>query len=499
MPEPAAETAAPAGRGSRPSGRALGPLGRRLVVAFSLVSLVAVGLLTLAAQQAVERGISIAAAGGRWGAGQELAALAADAYAATGSWAGADLEPVLDGAARLGVHVTVLDAAGDMVVRSDGAAEAEPGGTGQGGTGQGGDGSGAGGRGRGGTGGGAMGWTSAVLVDGAQVGAVVVAIDPGADARAETQGRDLAWSWIVGAAVASLAFAVLAGWVVTRRLTGPLTSLAAITRTFASGDRAVRADEAAPGELGDVARGVNEAFDSAERSARARRQMAADVAHEVRTPLAALQAGLEEVRDGLVAADRETLGRLHDQAVRLGRVVGDLQVLATIDEAPLGMVSGRVDLARIVAEELQARRAELRAAGIEVRGVRLAPVEVRADADRMHQVVGNLLANVARHCRAGDAVEVEVAPSGHEALLRVVDTGPGIPAEHVPRAFDRYWRGAHQGVVGSGLGLAVVREIVTAHGGSVDLGSPPGGGTAVVVRLPALGTPSGAGSPGAAG
>lgn len=327
------------------------------------------------------------------------------------------------------------------------------------------------------------------------MGAVVVAGGPpvgaGSDAwvaaRAEARGRDVAWSWIVGAGLLALGVAVLAAWLVTRALTRPLTALTAVTRDFAAGERGVRADETAAGEIGELARGFNDAAESVERSAAQRRQMAADVAHELRTPLAALQAGLEEVRDGLVPADAETLTRLHDQSLRLGRVIDDLRALAEPVDGAAGLVPGRVDLALIVAEELSARGAELRSAGVVLGPVELEAVEVVADADRVHQVVGNLLANVARHCPAGTELDVSVGRDGGDAVLRVADDGPGLTEQERRHAFDRYWRGPSAGVGGSGLGLAVVREVVAAHHGTVALESVPGVGTSVTVRLGAYG------------
>jgi two-component system sensor histidine kinase BaeS len=451
--------------------RGLGPLGRRLLAAFALVSVVSVALLVVAAQQAVERGLSAVRDGGKWAIAQDLAHRAAGAFDAADGWADADLGGVLDAATDAGVAVAVVDADGAVVVRSTSSSGLGPGRLAAGSAGS--------------------GPRATVTVGGVEVGEVVVGGGPPSDAwvaaRAEARGRDLAWSWILAAALASLAFAVLAAWFVTRALTRPLTSLAGVAHRFAAGERGVRAEESAAGELGELARGFNDAAESVERSAAQRRQMAADVAHELRTPLAALQAGLEEVRDGLVPADVATLTRLHDQSVRLGRVVDDLRLLAAPGDEPIGMVNGRVDLARVVADELSAREPELRAAGLAVREVDLAPVQVVADADRMHQVVGNVLANCARHCRPGDAVDVLVARAGADALVRVSDTGPGIAQQDLTRVFDRYWRGPTGGVGGSGLGLAVVREIVTAHHGTADVAST-GGGTVVTIRLPAAGS-----------
>lgn len=449
----------------------LGPLGRRLVLAFSLVSLVSVGLLALAAQRAVERGLSVAAAGGRPAVAQDLAGQAADAYADADAWSGADLTPVEETASAYGVGVVIRDADGDLVLDTSGSAPEQP----RTGRGQG-----------GGNGGGGFGVTVPVDAAGGQVGSLTLVAGPAAEVAAEARGRDVAWSWIAGAALAALAIAVVAGWFVTGRLTRPLERLAAVARAYAAGDRGARAEPSGADEIADVARAFDDAVESAERSAAQRRQMAADVAHELRTPLAALQAGLEEVRDGLVPADAATLARLHDQAVRLGRVVGDLALLASPEDASPGLAGRRTDLARVVGDEVAAREPELTAAGITVREARLEPVAVLADADRLHQVVGNLLANVARHCRSGDAVEVSVRRVGDLAEVRVEDTGPGIAPEHVPRVFDRYWRGPDARIPGSGLGLAVVREIVSAHGGTVAMTSPASGGLTVIVRLPAL-------------
>lgn len=439
--------------------RGLGPLGRRLVLAFSLVSLMTVSLLVLAAQQAVDRGLSASRDAGLWDVAVEVSDVTAGAYGVADGWAAADLDAALAVARDAGARAVVRDTSGTVIAESAPA------------------------RGQGTNG--AAGSVADVVVDGVVVGSVEVGYQGGGGAgmaaRAEARGRDIAWSWIVGAAALSLGLAVLAGWAVTRWLTGPLTRLTTTAQSFARGDRSVRASDLGTGELGDLARGFNEAADSMERSAQARRQMAADVAHELRTPLTALQAGLEELRDGLVVADATTLSRLHDQSLRLGRVVADLGILATADDMP-SSDPGRTDLATIVQEELAARAAELRGAGVVIGTVDLTPVVVVADAGRIHQVVGNLLANCARHCRPGDHVDVTVGRDGPDAVLRVADDGPGIPAADLPRVMDRYWRGADTRVSGSGLGLAVVQEIVTAHRGSVEVTSTAG--TTVTVRLP---------------
>jgi len=329
---------------------------------------------------------------------------------------------------------------------------------------------------------GGEGVANAPVVDvGARVGTVRLVFETGTGNRA----RDVAWWWITVAAVVALLIALLASWVVTRLITRPIKAMTSATRAFAAGDRQARAGVHGPGELGELARAFDSMADTVARSERDRRNLTADVAHELRTPLAALQAGLEELRDGLVEPTPQGLAGLHDQSLRLGRVVSDLAELSAVEASDVPVRRAEVDLTQVARDELAVRESHLRAAGLAV-GSRLdGPVLVRGDSDRLHQAMGNLMANAARYCRAGDEVTVVVRSEADQAVLVVVDSGPGIPADELPHVFDRLWRGsAAKQVAGSGIGLAVAREIVVAHGGTIEAVSPDGAGTTVTIRLP---------------
>lgn len=444
----------------------LGPLGRRLLVAFALVAVSSILVLTTAALIGVDRGVDADQRTVRHELADSVAATAASAYTSAGGWEGADLTAIM----RLGeasrAHITVMNADGSTLAST---------GTGMGmGMGMGGESRGAG-----------MSLESTtvpVVVDGTAVGSVRVAL-PG---MATTRVLDIAWSWILLAAIAALLIAFAVSWVVTRRLVRPIRTMTDAARMFTAGDRKSRATVRGPGEIGDLAVAFNAMADEVVVSAQARRSMTVDIAHELRTPLAALQAGLEELRDGLVEPTPDTLAGLHDQSLRLGRIVVDLEELTAIEASDQSLQVGVVDLARLTRAELSVREPQLRAAGLHSVLHLGEGALVLADSDRLHQAVGNLLANAARYCRPGDTVTITVAADGDSVVLEVADTGPGIPEAELPHLFERLWRGsAARDIPGSGVGLALVREIVTRHGGTVEASSTVGVGSTFTVRLPA--------------
>ena len=452
--------------GDRPAG--LGPLGWRLLAAFVLVALSSVVVLTVAALVGAERGLDATRRADREQVAERAAGAAAAAWRAAGSWERADLRAAVTVADAAGANLLVRDASGATVTSSADAGHMPGMGPGM----------------RGGpVGQGGVTWP--VVVDGQTVGSVRL----GFGTPASSPGRGVAWSWILLAAAAAILVAILASWFVTHRLSGPITRLAAAARALAAGDRSARSGVIAPGELGELARTFDRMADDLNHAERARRRLAADVAHELRTPLAALQASLEELRDGLATPAPARLAGLHDQALRLGRVVGDLAELSAAESAALSLRMADVDLSEVTRAVLAARDAQLRAGGLDVHAELREGVVVRGDADRLHQALGNLLANAARYCRPGDQVTARVSVTNGQGVVEIADTGPGINPDDLPHVFDRLWRGRGSGgTSGSGIGLAVVRELVTAHGGTVGAASPPGGGATFTIRLPLRGS-----------
>jgi two-component system sensor histidine kinase BaeS len=194
------------------------------------------------------------------------------------------------------------------------------------------------------------------------------------------------------------------------------------------------------------------------------------------------------MQDGVVSPDAAALASLHEETLRLSRLVADLGTLASAEAAGFALERTSVRLDALVAES-----AREFAGPYESQDVRLdletEPVEAVADAMRVHQILANLLSNALKFTPSGGTVAVALTVEEGTVVLRVADTGPGIPADELPHIFDRFFRGRDARARGSGIGLTVARELARAHGGEVDVSSEPGRGTTFIVQLPASPTP----------
>jgi len=212
----------------------------------------------------------------------------------------------------------------------------------------------------------------------------------------------------------------------------------------------------------------------------------ASVAHELRTPVAVLQAGHEALLDGVTEANPDELGSLRDEVLRLARMVDDLQTMAAADAAGLRLTRAPRDLAGIAAAAADSLSRQFEAASVTL-DRELAAAPVVADERWLHQVVTNLLGNALKFTPADGRVTVRTRQDGSDAVLTVTDTGVGIPADELPHVFERFWRGrASAGTSGSGIGLAIAAELARAHGGTLTAASQPGTGTTLTLTLPRL-------------
>jgi signal transduction histidine kinase len=326
---------------------------------------------------------------------------------------------------------------------------------------------------------------AAVIVGGQRVGTIAVRLTARGLPAADRVLSSALLRAIISAAGLAALLALVAGLLAARRITRPVSRLIEVTQAMGHGDRAARVGEIrAPDELRDLAATFDRMADNLARQDQLRRDVVADVAHELRTPVAVLQAGHEALLDGVVDPTPGQLSSLRDEVLRLAGLVDDLHTLSAAEAAALQLSLHPCDLAEIAGAAAGTLAGRFEAAGITLER-RLAPVSVLADAQRMHQVVTNLLGNALKFTPAGGRVTLEAGPVDGKARLSVADTVAGIPGDELPRIFDRFWRGRQAaGVAGSGIGLAVVAELVRAHGGSVTATSAPERGTQLVVILP---------------
>ena len=291
---------------------------------------------------------------------------------------------------------------------------------------------------------------------------------------------------LVGVLVSAVA-AGLAAVFVTRRLLRPLDAVRAATRRIAAGH--YQASVPVPGvpELAALAADV-QTLGSELASTEARRtRLLGEVAHEMRTPLTALGGYVEGLIDGVFAPEPEILGAVSDELRRLGRLADDLSALSRAEEQRLDLHPADADLAglaRTAAERLAPQFADRRVTlAVHAPG----PLPVRADADRITQVLTNIIGNALTATPAGGAVTVEARAAGRRAEVSVTDTGVGLAAGDLERVFERFYRapGQQRHSGGSGIGLTIARNIARAHGGEVTASSPgPGRGAAFVLVLP---------------
>jgi signal transduction histidine kinase len=324
-----------------------------------------------------------------------------------------------------------------------------------------------------------------VMVNGEKVGSLVLRFPASHLPAPESQVRSaLLRTALIGAAVAVLV-AIGIALFVARRVSRPLVALTDAAGEMESGRRGVRVGLGeAPGELGRLSTAFDRMSESVEREEDLRRQLVRDVAHEVRTPLTILRGTTEGLVDGVLEPDAETLASLHDEVLRLTRLVGDLETLAAADAATLRLDVRPVDLAEVAGAAVALARGAAADAEIALEAsLEAAPAE--GDPERLRQVVVNLLSNALRHTATGGRIEVRTAVEGDDAVLEVLDSGPGIAPGDLPHVFERFYRGAGaEGSSGSGIGLAVAAELVAAHGGTIGARNRPEGGAVFTVRLP---------------
>lgn len=349
--------------------------------------------------------------------------------------------------------------------------------------------------------------TLPILANGQQVGALVVTFD-GSPGDYGDNGGSVFARVARGLASAGLALAVILLGLATffsGRISTPLRQLNHAAEAMAAGDLQVRVRPAAVREVSDLAQSFNRMADSLALADQQRRQLTADVAHELRTPLSIIKGRLEGIQDGIYVPDDDQIDGLLGEVSLLERLIEDLRLLAMADADQLALFPEATDPAHLLNDTRRSFEHQAAQRNVELRVE--APdelAELTVDAQRLAQVLGNLVGNALRYTPAGGTItlraEMLLPATGAEpsetalavqprsaVLFEVIDTGAGIAAEDLPHIFDRFYRADRsrsRGSGGAGLGLAIARRIVEAHGGRIWAESRLGQGTRVRFSVP---------------
>jgi two-component system sensor histidine kinase BaeS len=240
-------------------------------------------------------------------------------------------------------------------------------------------------------------------------------------------------------------------------------------------------------EIGALALNINRLGETLEKNRSSRQRWMADVAHELRTPVAILKGEVEALADGVRQLDARAISSLSEEIEQLSTLIGDLQTLALSDAGSLSLSREPLDLRALVQQVAESFRERLAARGISIELDAPQDVRLTADPQRLRQLLQNLLENTARYVLAGGSVRVALAADDEAAELTVEDSGPGVTEAQLGSLFERFYRveqGRSRASGGSGLGLAICRNIVEAHDGRIRAETSPLGGLAIHVRLP---------------
>ena len=282
--------------------------------------------------------------------------------------------------------------------------------------------------------------------------------------------------------------ALLLALILAYRLGRPIREMTIAARSLAHGDLSQRVPARGGDELAQLGRAFNHMADSLQKVEAQRRSLTADIAHELRTPLAVQQAHLEALQDGIYPLTTENLDPILEQNHLLARLVEDLRTLALAESGELRLerqMSDPISLVARVAERFRPQ-ADARSIRLPVTSNAACP-PVSLDPGRVEQILGNLLSNALRHTPEGGEVAISVSCETGSAVITVIDSGPGIPPESLPHVFERFYRADRsrsRDEGGTGLGLAIARQLSEAHGGTLTAANDPSGGAVFTLRLP---------------
>ena len=444
----------------------LGRLGLRARLAIALVGVAvfAVGLATLLANSGLSPRLEAAAHARLHRSAAQLAQAAANTVTEQGGWTRQGADTLEHLAMMNGLRASFRTAAGQTITPSHmGMQAAMPSA--------------------------ATSASSVVTVSGLRVGTVTVAPANGQLLTPEEQHlhHSLDRLHLVAGAI-SVAGALIVAFLLAEGLSRPLRRIRLAAEHMEDGDLSARVRLGGDKEVRSVGHALNRLADTLEHEEEIRKDTVADLAHELRTPVTGLLSRIEAAQDGVLSDLSSNLEAMHAEALRLTRLLDDLAKLAEAERPGLLLEKCPVNLAEVVEREVEEWQPRFADKGLRLDS-ELVESWVLGDVDRLGQIAGNLLSNALRYTDATGRVRVEVGLEEDMAVLEVRDTGIGIAPDDLRHIFTRFWRGEKSRsrvTGGAGIGLAIVRELVRAHDGRIDVESTPGQGSRFRVLLPAV-------------
>ena len=296
------------------------------------------------------------------------------------------------------------------------------------------------------------------------------------------------WQFLLAGAIAGLISLLIARWL-ARGMTQPMRDMAVAARAMETGDYSTRVRTRSRDEVGQLATAFNRMSAEFEVLEQSRRDLVANVSHELKTPITAIRAHLENLADGVEQPDPGTLQVMLGQTERLGRLVDQLLDLSRLESGEVPLHIEPMTLAPVASRVLSEIRVGRHVTDVSLRDGVPVDLVVDGDRERIHQVLFNLVDNAVRFTPPGGSVTISAVREGGRVDVRVRDTGIGIASEHLPRLFERFYRAdpsrSREDGSGTGIGLAIARSIVEGHGGRISADSEPGHGTTFTFDLPA--------------
>lgn len=291
----------------------------------------------------------------------------------------------------------------------------------------------------------------------------------------------------LGIGIFSLALSAVIGAFLAKRLSQPIQKTVSVAKQISGGDYNVRIKEnSSTKELDELISSINQLADSLGQQEALRKRLTADVAHELRTPLTSIGTHIEAMIEGVWEPTTERLQSCHDEILRIGKMVQDMESLEKVESENLKLDKTRINLREVAEKAVSNFEADINNKNLKLL-IEGNCKDISADKDRINQVLINLISNAVKYTPDGGKIHISISEAGHSVKLRIKDNGIGIPEDELPFIFERFYRAdksRNRMTGGSGIGLAIVKSIVTAHGGSVEGESRSNEGSCFTIMLP---------------